>query len=542
LTEKQKILKSASIITLATLTSRILGYLRDQRITLLLGTSLAADSFILAFQVPNLLRRLVGDGSMTASFIPVFSGYVKKPNAELWRFASRVFWALTILLACLTMLGVAFSPQLIRMLTLFGKNPGQWDLAVYLNRIIFPFLFFIGLSALAMAILNSFHIFGLPASTPILFNLSIIVLSLGLVYRPVIRLVPEAYRTPAVALALGVVIGGALQFLVQVPELVRQGMRFLPTLSFADPGVRKVGRLLAPGFFGVGIYQFNFIVDRVFATSAKMPQGSVMSLYIAGRVTELVLGVYAISVATAILPVMSHQAAAKDYEALKKTFTFALRIVSFIALPGAVGLIVLREPIIQILFQHGKFSAESTQLTAQALLFYGAGLPPFAGLKLIVPAFYSTQDTRTPVRIAAFALGLNIALNLVFLEFLFSKLYNGGPPLASSLSAYFSFFLLFWLFRERLGRLGARALFGSFGKVLASSAVMGMACYGMLRFAARAGINVFLGRAAMLAVMIAAGLLVYLGAARLLRCKEIDELREILRGAELPPAETVAMG
>jgi len=542
LTEKRKILKSASVITLATLTSRIFGYLRDQRITLLLGTSLAADSFILAFQLPNLLRRLVGDGSMTASFIPVFSGYLGRPSAELWRFANRVFWALTILLAGLTMLGVAFSPQLIRMLTLFGKNPGQWDLAVYLNRIIFPFLFFIGLSALAMAILNSFHIFGLPASTPILFNLSIIILSLGFVYRPIIRLVPEAYRTPAVALALGVVIGGALQFLMQVPELVRKGMRFLPSLSFADPGVRKVGRLLAPGFFGLGIYQINFIVDRIFATSAKMPRGSVMSLYIASRVTELVLGVYAISVATAILPMMAHQAAARDYETLKKTFTFALRIVTFIALPGAVGLIILRQPIIQILFQHGQFSAESTQLTAQALLFYAAGLPPFAGLKLIVPAFYSTQDTRTPVRIAACALGLNIGLNVLFLEFLFSKLYNGGPPLASSLSAYFSFFLLFWLFRERLGRLGARALFGSFGKVLASSAVMGVACYAMLQFAARAGINVFFGRAAMLAVMIVAGLLVYLGAARLLRCKEIDELREILRGAELPPAETVAMG
>ena len=164
MTEKRKILKSASIITLATLASRIFGYLRDQRITLLLGTSLAADSFILAFQIPSLLRRLVGEGSMTASFIPVFSGYLKtEPSTELWRFASRVFWALTLFLAALTVLGMFFSPQLIRVFTLFGKNPGQWDLAIYLNRIIFPFLFFIGLSALAMAILFSFHIFGLPA-------------------------------------------------------------------------------------------------------------------------------------------------------------------------------------------------------------------------------------------------------------------------------------------------------------------------------------------------------------------------------------------
>jgi putative peptidoglycan lipid II flippase len=273
-----------------------------------------------------------------------------------------------------------------------------------------------------------------------------------------------------------------------------------------------------------------------------MPQGSVMSLYIAGRLTELVLGAYAISVATAILPMMSHQAAAKDYETLKKTFAFALRIVWFIALPGALGLIILRQPIIQILFQHGRFSAESTQLTSRALLFYAVGLPAFAGLKLIVPAFYSTQDTRTPVRIAAYALGLNILLNALFLEFLFSKLYNGSPPLASSLSAYFSFFFLFWLLRERLGRLGTRALLESFAKVLASSAVMGAACYAMLRFAGLAGVKFFFERTAMLAVTIGAAFLIYLGAARLLRCEEIDELREILRGAKLPPAETVAMG
>jgi putative peptidoglycan lipid II flippase len=393
-----------------------------------------------------------------------------------------------------------------------------------------------------MAILNSFHIFGLPASTPVLFNLSIIILSLGFVYRPVMGLAPEGLRTPAVALALGVVIGGALQFLVQVPELVRLGMRFIPSLSLSDPGVRKAGRLLVPGFFGIGIYQVNFIVDRIFATSAKMPRGSVMSLYVAGRVTELVLGAYAIAVATAILPMMSHQAAAKDYDALKKTFTFALRIVSFIAIPGAVGLIVLRAPIIRILFQHGRFTADSTQLTARALLFYAAGLPAFAGIKLIIPAFYSMQETRTPVRVAACALALNVVLNTIFLEFLFSKLYNGSPPLASSLSAYFSFFVLFWLFRGRLGRLGTRALLGSLGKVLACSAVMGAVCYAMLRFAGLAGIRFFLGHAVMLAATIAAGLLVYLGLARLLRCQEIDELREILSRAELPPAETVAMG
>jgi putative peptidoglycan lipid II flippase len=405
-------------------------------------------------------------------------------------------------------------------------------LAVYLHRLIFPFLFFIGLSALAMAILNSMHIFALPAATPILFNVAIIVCSFGVVYRPLMRLAPEPFRSPAVALAIGVMVGGALQFLVQVPELIRSGMRFVPSLSFSDPGIRRVSRLMLPGFFGIGIYEVNFFVDTIFATSAKMPRGSITSLYVADRVMELVLGAYAISVATAILPMMSHQAAAKEFDKLKSTLTFALRIVSFIAIPGAVGLVVLREPIIQVLFQHGRFAADSTALTARALLFYALGLPAFAGIKLIVPAFYSTHDTRTPVRVAAYALLLNIVLNTIFLELFFSTLLNGSPALATSLSAYFNFFLLFWLFRQRQGRLGTRALLSSLAKILACSAAMALVCYAMMIWSGFADYQTLLPRIAMLGAMIGAGALVYLGLARLLRCAEMDEVFEILRKAE----------
>jgi putative peptidoglycan lipid II flippase len=516
-TDKKQILKSASIITAITILSRVLGYLRDQRLTLLLGTTLAADSFVLAYRIPNLFRRLVGEGSMTASFIPVFTGYMaEKSREEVWDFANRLFWTLALVLAIVTVFGMVFSPAVVHTFTSSHGDTFRWDEAVYLNRIIFPYLFFIGLAALAMAILNCFRIFGLPAASPILLNLSIILFSVAAVWKH--------FKDPAISLAIGVLVGGALQFLIQVPSLVRQGMRFNFGISFHHPGIRAVGRLMLPGFFGIGIAQINFFVDTFFATAARMPRGSLTSLYVADRVMELVLGGYAIAVATAILPMMSHQASAGEFEAMKRTFAFALRIVSFITVPAALGLMILREPIIRVLFQHGQFVAESTRLTARALLYYSVGLPAFAAVKLIVPAFYSTKDTKTPVIVAALALALNLGLNVLFLLVFFRKFQNGGPALATSLAGYFNFLALFAIFRLRYGRLGTVEILRSFAKISLCSALMGAACWVGLRYTQPAMNASFL-----LALVVFAGLLVgatalYLGLAWLFRCPEVDEV------------------
>ncbi len=536
MTEKKQILKSASIITLVTIASRILGYVRDQRLTLLLGTSLAADSFVLAYSIPNLLRRLVGEGAMTASFIPVFTSYMAdKPREEVWEFANRLFWTLALLLALLTILGMVFSTGVIHLFTLFAEGEHQWDQAVYLNRVIFPYIFFIGLAALSMAILNCFHVFGLPAATPILLNISIILFSIGAVWRK--------FGDPAVALAVGVLVGGALQFLVQVPSLVRHGMQFPLGLSFKHPGVRAVGRLMVPGFFGIGVAQINFFIDRVFLTSAKMQRmvgpGAVSSMYVADRVMELVLGGYAIAVATAILPMMSHQAAARNYDEMKKTFGFALRIVSFITVPAAVGLVILREPIIRVLFEHGRFVAASTRLTARALLYYALGLPAFAAVKLIVPAFYSTQDTKTPVRVAAYSLVLNLALNTLFLLYFFKRFQNGGPALATSLAGYFNFLMLFVIFRLRFGRLGTFEILGSMAKIALCSGVMGVATWVLLYFSHFSSYQHFLPQLGVFLALITSATAIYLGAAWLLRCHEIEEVYGIAvrreRGEPEPP-------
>jgi putative peptidoglycan lipid II flippase len=530
LSVKGQVLKSASIIAFITAISRICGYLRDQRVALLLGTSPAADAFILAFRIPNVIRRMTAGGALSASFIPLFTRELREGGSrQALQFAQKMFWDLAIFLVGIAILGCVFSRQLVYVFTLFGSTHLQVGLATYLNRIIFPCVFFAGLAALAGAILNSFHMFGLPASTAVFFNLIVILFSFAFLYRPIVRWAPAEFQTPAVALAAGVLLGTVLQLAIQVPALIRKGMAFAPAASLGDPVVRKAGRLAGPAFFGMGVYQVNFLVDSVFATSARMPTGSVTSLYVADRVMELVLGGYAIAMSTALLPLMSHQAAAGRFAEMKQTFAFSLRIVSFITIPASVGLILLRRPIIQVLFQHGKFVAESTALTSHALLFYSLGLPAYAAIKLITPMYFSTQDTLTPARVGIYALGVNVALNACFLYLLFRYLANGTPALASSLTAYFNFVLLFTIFRRRYGRLGAKSIIASLSKMAWCAAAMACACLAALRYSNFNVAQRFSTQAGLLTAMILVSIGVYFGCARLLRCEELPEFLMLLR-------------
>jgi putative peptidoglycan lipid II flippase len=514
LTDKKHILKSASIISLVTIVSRVLGYVRDQRITLLLGTTLAADAYVLAYRIPNLFRRLVAEGSMTASFIPVFSGYMQeKSKKDVWDFANRLFWTLALVAAVITILGMVFSPAVVQLFS--GANVAR-DQAVDLNRIIFPYLFFIALAALAMGILNCFHIFGLPAATPVMLNIATILFSVGIVW--------HHFKDAATSLAVGVLVGGVLQFLIQVPTLVRKGMKFSFGISFSHPAIREVARLMIPRLFGIGIGQINLLIDTKFATAALMPAGSLAALYVADRVMELVLGGYAIAVATAILPMMSHQAAAKDYDSLKKTLSFSVRIVAFITIPAALGLMILREPIIRVLFQHGQFIAASTRLTARALLYYAIGLPALATVKLVVPAFYSTRDTKTPVIVASISLVINIVLNILFLQVFFKQVQNGGPALATALATFFDFFALLIIFRLRYGSMGTMDILRSFAKISLCSAIMGVACWVGNYYTAFTVHSRFLIQLLVFAGLIIGATVLYLALAWLFRCHEIEEV------------------
>jgi putative peptidoglycan lipid II flippase len=542
LTLKGHILKSASAITLITLISRICGYLRDQRIALLLGTSPVADAFILAFRIPSLVRRLAGEGAFGGSFIPIFTRYLReKPREDAFRLARNIFWDCAVILAAIAVLGVVFSRQLIYLFTIFSASEVHWDLAVSLNRLIFPCIVFIGLTAVAAAILNSFHVFALPAATPVLFNLTVIVLSLSAVYKPLTAHLHIGTPAPASALAIGVFVGSVVQLVLLMPALIRRGMSFAPSVEFADPGVRRVGKLMAPGVFAACAYQINALVGTIFATSSRMPSGSVASLYVAERLMQLVLGSYAVAISTALLPTMSHQAAAGQYDEMKRAFGFSLRIVSFITIPAAVGLILLREPIIQVLFQHGQFAARSTALTANALLYSALGLPAYAAIWLITPMYYSTQDTRTPARIAVYVLAANVALNALFLAFFYRAFSNGSPALAGSICAYLNFAMLFFVFRGRYGRLGARGVAVSIAKTAACTIVMAAVAVSALSFwNGHAAMHRIAPQAGLLGLMILAAVAAYLGLARLLRCEELGEFLLLLGRAEpaaVPGAE-----
>ncbi|MHB8501040.1 MAG: murein biosynthesis integral membrane protein MurJ [Candidatus Acidiferrales bacterium] len=514
MTDKKHILKSASIISMVTVVSRVLGYLRDQRITLLLGTSPVADAYVLAYRIPNLFRRLVAEGSMTASFIPVFTTYMsEKSKEEVWEFANKLFWTLALVVAVITILGMVFSPTVVH---LFAGNNVAAAQAIDLNRIVFPYLFFISLAALAMGILNCFHLFGLPAATPVVLNVATILFTFAVVLKH--------FRDPATAIVVGILVGGVLQFLMLVPVLVQKGMKFNFGISFSHPGIRNVARLMLPRLFGIGIGQINLFIDTRFATASLMPEGSLAALYVADRVMELVLGGYAIAVATAILPMMSHQAAAKDYESLKKTLAFAVRIVAFITVPAALGLMILREPIIRVLFQHGQFVAESTRLTARALLYYAIGLPALATVKLVVPAFYSTSDTKTPVIVASISLIINIVLNIVFLEFFFRRVQNGGPALATAIASFFDFFALFIIFRLRHGTMGTMDVLRSFSKIALCTGLMGVACWFGNYYTAFTVHSRFLVQLLVFSGLIAGATALYLALAWLFRCHEIHEV------------------
>ena len=462
--ENKALVRSTGAVAAPTLLSRILGAARDILQAKFLGTGTAADAFTLAFILPNLLRRLTAEGAMTAAFIPVFTGLKKQENKQkLWKFANIFFFDLTLLMTVIMVAGILLSPLLVQVIAPnFKTVPGKLGLTVSLTRIMFPYIFFISLAALAMAILNSFKKFFVPALTPVLFNLSIITLAL---------IFAGNMEQPAYIFALGVVLGGIFQLAFQIPFLWKQGMRFTPGISFSHPAVRRVGKLMVPGIFGVSIHQINFLISRIMATSLE--EGSVSSLYYASRMHELTLGLFSIALATALLPTFSEQASVKDIPGLKRTFEFSMKLIILITMPAMVGLLVLNKPIIQVVFQYGQFDIQSTAMTSSCLFYFAFSLPFISGVKVLAPAFYSFKDTKTPVIVAFIAMLIYISLALL----LMGPLRVGGIALSLSVSSFINFVLLFFLLEKKIGDLRKKTLLSSSGRSLFFSALMGSAVW-----------------------------------------------------------------
>ncbi len=432
-----KLLRATALVGSMTLISRISGFARDVVLARAFGVSAATDAFYVALRIPNLMRRLFAEGSFSLAFVPVFSEYrERRSRAELKELLDCVAGALTAALLLVVGIGLLAAPGFIAAFAPgFLDQPEQFELAAGMLRITFPYALFISLAALAAGILNSFGRFAIPAFTPVLLNLSLIAAAL---------LAAPRLSEPITALAWGVLVAGVVQLGFQLPSLARLGLLPRPRLKLRHEGVRRIARLMGPTLFGSSVAQINLLVDTLIAS--LIATGSITWLYYSDRLLEFPLGVFGIALSTVILPALSRQHAADDPDAFAATIDWGLRMAALIAIPAAVGLALLAAPIVATLFHYGEFSAGDVAMTAASVIAYALGLPAYVAVKVLAPAFYSRQDTRTPVRIAVVAMVSNMVLNLAFVGLLMA--WPVAPPhaglaLASTVSAYLNAGLLY---------------------------------------------------------------------------------------------------
>lgn len=509
---KEKITKAAGAVASATLISRVLGYVRDMIIAHLFGARAAADAFFVAFRIPNLMRRLTAEGAMTAAFIPVFTETLgKKGKKEAFRLGCDILTIGAVALVSLTAAAEIFAPWLVRAIAPgFTDDPRVFELTTLLTRIILPYLALVSIAAVLMAILNSMGRFFIPASAPALLNIAIITSALALHGR---------LAEPTMALAVGVVAGGFLQIAIQLPPLARLGWRYVPSFNMKDPGVRKVGALMAPAALGMAAAEINVLVDTLLAS--LLPEGSVSYLYYGNRITQFPLGVFGVAVGVAALPSMSGEVAKNGAEKLVELVSHSLRLTLFISIPATVGLIALAGPITNVLFERGEFGAAAREGTAFALIFYSIGLFAFSGVKVVVPAFYSLKDTKTPTRVASWLIALNVALNIILMRYL----AHGGLALATSISSMANLFILLWLLKKRIGDIDGARVLASTWRMAAAAAVMvaAVAGFSTVFFSYGSGMA---ERAFILAAAVLIGALVYFLAALALGSREAAGLKD----------------
>ena len=517
MSETARMTKAAGVVGAATLLSRILGFVRDMVVARFFGATLAADAFFVAFRIPNLLRRLFAEGSLTISFVPVFTEYLmKQGRQEAFILARAAWWLLSVILVGVVALGILFSPLIVKVIGYgFASSPEKFELTVLLTRIMFPYIFFISLVALAMGILNALGHFAAPALAPVFLNLAMI----GSLF-----LISPHMDQPVVGLAIGVIIGGVLQLALQIPVMAQKGFHLLIRSSLYHVALKRIALLMGPAVFGAAVYQINILVGTLLAT--LLPEGSVSYLYYADRLVQFPLGVFAIALATAVLPTLSKQAALQDMDGLRASFSYALKLVFFITIPAMTGLIVLKEPVVGLLFQRGAFDVMTTVLTAEALFYYAVGLWAFSGVRIVVSTFYALQDTKTPVKIAVVSLLVNIGLGIL----LMGPMRHGGLALATSLSSAVNLTLLIWILRRRIGRLGFSGILGAFCRSAVSAVVMGVVVALVAQWAVPKCVGSTWHLMVCVLGSIALGVLVYGACAVLLKSQELIEVFGIISG------------
>ena len=460
----KKVGRAAGTVGSMTLISRLFGFVRDLVLAMTFGASAPADAFFVAFRIPNIQRRILGEGAVSAAMIPVYGEYLNTQSKEKTRnFASNLFNIQLFVLIASSLAIVVFAPYIIMAFAPgFMDEPEKFNLTVMLTRWMGPYLILVGMSAFCMGILNTHGEFKLSAAAPILVNICMI---LGA------WILSPFLEEPILGLAIGVLVGGALQFLVQFPATLRKGLTLSNRFDWKDAGIIKVGKLMGPAFISFGVYEINLLVDTLLAS--LLAAGSVSYLYYANRLVQLPLGVFGVALGVALLPMLTGQAARKEIEELRETLAFGVRLVLFITVPASVGLILLSFPITNTLWERGEFLRATSEGTSMALIYYSVGLCAFAGTRVMVSAFYSFQDTKTPMKIGIYSMILNVGLAVI----LMGPLKHGGIALATSLSSIFNAGALVYLMRKRLGRMGGRSILRALIQLTLASTLMGMAVY-----------------------------------------------------------------
>ena len=438
------LLRSSGVMSFFTMLSRVMGLIRDIVLARVIGAEALADVFFVAFKIPNFFRRLFAEGAFAQAFVPVLGEYREKgTQAALKELTDRVFGTLGLSLFLLTLVIILAAPLMAGLFApkWYLNDPFKFNATAEMLRITFPYLMFISMTGVAGGILNSYDRFAVPAFTPILLNISMIFAAL---------IAAPWFDEPAYALAWGVFAAGLLQFIFQLPFLARIHMLPQPRIDWRHPGVRKILGLMGPAIFGVSVSQINLLLDTMLATF--LPTGSVSWLYYSDRLSELPLGVFAVAIATVLLPNLSRHHASSSTEAYSQTLDWALRIVLFIAVPAAAALMLLAEPILSTLFLYGEvMTPRDMAMATLSLRAYSLGLIAFMLIKVLAPGFFARQDMRTPVRIGVIAMVSNMILNLLFVVPLhfYWQVGHAGLALATSVSAFINASMLFFALRAK---------------------------------------------------------------------------------------------
>ena len=509
--------RAAGIIGLAVMCSRVLGLIREQICAALFGGGGAMDAFTAAFRIPNLLRDLFAEGALSTAFVATFSKTAARSNdAAAWSLANKIATLAAIVLGALCALGIVFSPQLVATLAP-GFNPAKAALTVTLTRVMFPFILLVSLAALVMGMLNAKNVFGMPAMASSFFNVGSIVGGVVLGY----WLDPHFGPVALLGLAIGTLIGGALQLGVQLPQLHRLGFRYRPDFNWRDPGVGAVLTLMGPSVIAASTTQFNVLVNSIFAS--QLGDGPIFWLAIAFRLMQLPLGLFGVALGTVTLPLLSRLVVAGNLPAFRSELSRGMRLAFLLTIPCTVGLMMLAQPIISVLYQHGRFDAFQAGEAAGALRFYALGLAGYAALKVLVNAFYALDQRRTPMYVSFFAVALNLLLNWIFTR----ELGWGHRGLAFSTGcvATCNFLLLYALMHRHLKRLETRRMSVLLIKVVLASVALAAVCWASQQWLLNDWAQQrFATRLSLLLLTIGAGGLTFFACGAALRIEELREL------------------